>query len=138
MTTTLSQQNIDLVENFLKTEKFLNQNRDIVPSISYKHYDLAEEYYNEITQPNVPINTYYLFASNAYGYTSYGFYKASNKKIYIIEAFMNEITNVYIPSSKFHCLKKFFDEMKSDETTNKAIETLNASELEILAQFIVK
>jgi len=130
MTTKLSQHNIDLVENWLLSDKFLNQNNHIVPSISYNDYDLAEEYYKEIRQPDIPINSYYLFASNAYGYTSYGFYKASNGKIYIVEAFMNEIKNVYIPSSNIDCLKKVFEQ---DEE-----KLINEQDLEIMAKFIVK
>jgi hypothetical protein len=35
---------------------------------------------------------------------SYGFYKANNGKIYIIEAWDNNITKVYIPSKKWDCL----------------------------------
>jgi len=44
-----------------------------------------------------PINSYAYFASNAMGMISYGFYKANDGKIYIIVAFVNNITKIYLP-----------------------------------------
>jgi len=36
--------------------------------------------------------------------TSYGFYKANDGQIYIIEALINEIRKIYFATNKIHCL----------------------------------
>ena len=66
------------------------------------------EMWNLIQKSN--INDYYEFASNAFGMQSYGFYKANNGEIYIIEAFINEISKIYIPSKNIDCLKDLIKE----------------------------
>jgi hypothetical protein len=43
-------------------------------------------------------NHYIQYASNGFGFQSYGFYNANNGKIYIIEAYMNKISKIYVPS----------------------------------------
>jgi hypothetical protein len=97
MSTKFSQQLIDITE-----EAILSHTTDNVPAISYSDYEGAENGWNIIK--NSEKNNYIQFASNAFGFQSYGFYKANNGKIYIIRAYMNEISNVYIPSKKWDCL----------------------------------
>jgi hypothetical protein len=93
MSTKFSQQLIDITEEAIISH--IN-NTDNLPAISYRDYEEAENGWNIIK--NSEKNHYIQFASNGYGCQSYGFYKANNGIIYIIEAYMNEITNVYIPS----------------------------------------
>lgn len=46
--------------------------------------------------------------------SSFGFYKASNGQIYIIEAWMNEIVKVYIPSKNIACVKNLINDNESE------------------------
>ena len=76
---------------------------DRIPSISYQYYEDAESGWNTIKNSE---NNYYIqFASNGSGMSSYGFYKANNGEMYIIEAWVNNITRVYIPSKRWDCLQ---------------------------------
>jgi hypothetical protein len=103
MSTKFSQQLIDITEKAI-----LSGTTDSVPAISYRDYEEAETGWNIIK--NSEKNHYIQFASNAFGYQSYGFYKANNGKIYIIEAYMNEISKVYIPSKKWDCLQNVIND----------------------------
>ena len=72
------------------------------PSISYEYYDDAEEAWNLIK--NSEKNYYKQFASNGAEMTSYGFYKANDGQIYIIEVCINEIRKIYFATNKIYCL----------------------------------
>lgn len=85
----LSESNIELVECFIKN----NEHNTICPYLSYNDIEGAQYFYDQIKQ--MPVTSYTLFASNANGYTSYGFYKSKENKIYIIEAFINNILSYY-------------------------------------------
>ena len=103
MSTKFSQQLIDITEKAI-----LSGTSDSVPAISYRDYEEAETGWNIIK--NSEKNHYIQFASNGFGYQSYGFYKANNGKIYIIAAWMNEISKVYIPSKKWDCLQNVIND----------------------------
>lgn len=98
-----SQQVIDITEKTLLSDKLMPEDTDKLPAISYRDYDDAKNGWNFIK--NSEKNYYIQFASNGAGMSSYGFYKANNEKIYIIEAWVNEIINIYVPSKKWDCLK---------------------------------
>ena len=103
MTTKFSQQLIDITEEAILSDKLMPKDTDRLPAISYRDYEDAENGWNIITNSE---NNYYIkFASNGNGMSSYGFYKATNGEIYIIEAWANKITRVYIPSKNWHCLQ---------------------------------
>jgi len=104
-----SQQMIDITEEAI-SEKLMPKDTDNVPAISYRDYEDAESGWNIIT--NAEKNYYIQFASNAFGMCSYGFYKANNGEIYIIEAWVNEITKVFIPSKKWNCLQNVINKDK--------------------------
>jgi hypothetical protein len=103
----LSQNLIDIVEEAILSNKIMEMDTDNVPAISYRDYEDAETGWNIIK--NSENNFYKQFASNGFGMSSYGFYKANNGNIYIIEAWVNELTKIYIPSKKWDCLQKFID-----------------------------
>lgn len=89
----LSEENIKLVENFIN-----NNNCDnLYPNLSFNDVENAKLCYQEIK--NLPITSYILFGSNAFGMTSYGFYKTKDDKIYIIEAYINKISKYYNPNN---------------------------------------
>jgi hypothetical protein len=94
---------IDITEQAILSNKLMPKDTDNLPAISYRDYGDAEFGWNIIK--NSEKNYYLQFASNGAGMCSYGFYKANNGKIYIIEAWVNEITKVYIPSKKWDCLQ---------------------------------
>jgi hypothetical protein len=98
----LNQANINIVEEVIanaNNDKFITNDNTKFPSISYQYYDEANYAYD--LMKTAPINSYELFASNGMGYQSYGFYKASNEQIYIIEANLNTLAYVYEMGSKF-------------------------------------
>jgi hypothetical protein len=98
----LNQTNINIVESIIMDApetKFITNSDNKCPSISYRYYPDARFIYNEIK--TAPINSYELFASNGMGYQSYGFYKASNEKMYIIEASMESVSYIYEIGDKF-------------------------------------
>ncbi len=101
----LSEQFIEMAENAILSDKLIDENNDLTPCISLQYYDDAEEGWNWINRDDISVTSYLLFASNAYGCTSYGFYKAKSGKIYIIQAYVNDIEHVFIPSKNIDCLK---------------------------------
>ena len=109
----LSPEFIEAAEQALLSDVLVPEESNNVPSISCQYYDYAIEMWNDINKEDVPLNTYLQFASNAMGMRSYGYYKANNGKIYIIEAFMNEITDIYVPSNKIECLTKTLNNKNS-------------------------
>ena len=103
MSIKFSQQLIDITEEAILSDKLMPKDTDRIPAISYRDYEDAESGWNTIKNSE---NNYYIqFASNGYGMSSYGFYKANNGEIYIIEAWVNNITRVYIPSKRWDCLQ---------------------------------
>ena len=101
--TKFSQQLIDITEQAILSDKLMAKDTNNLPAISYRDYEDAESGWNIIK--NSEKNYYIQFASDGAGMCSYGFYKANNGKIYIIQAWVNNITKVYIPSKKWDCLK---------------------------------
>lgn len=108
----LLQQMIDETEAAILSKKLMPNDYDNLPAISYRDYDDAEYGWNLINKSDK--NYYIQFASNGGGMTSYGFYKANNGQIYIIEAWINKITKIYIPNKKWDCLEKL---IQDDEYT---------------------
>lgn len=100
----LSPEFIEAAEKAILSDMLVPEGSIVVPSISCQYYNYAIEMWNDITKEEMPLNTYFQFASNAMGMQSYGYYKANNGRIYIIEAFINEIRKVYIPSNSIECL----------------------------------
>jgi hypothetical protein len=99
----ISQQLIDNIETSILSNKLMPKDSDNLPTISFRDYEEAKIGWNIMKEAYK--NDYFLFASNSQGMTSYGFYKANNGDIYIIEAFVGEIQKIYIPSKKWDCLK---------------------------------
>lgn len=104
-------------ELIIKTEEaiksdMLDTTNDLC--ISCQYYRNAVETWKLIK--NSEKNSYKQFASNGAGMTSYGFYKANDGQIYIIEAFMNDITSVYLASTNINFLKRAI----KDEEKNRS------------------
>jgi hypothetical protein len=91
MSSQLSEENIELVESFIQN----NKANIGYPSLSYIGQEEAIYYLQEISKEETPVTSYYLFASNAFGMTSYGYYKSKEGQIYIIEAFIQGILGYY-------------------------------------------
>ena len=89
----LSDANIELSEKYI----FDNKCNKGYPVLSICDEANAVIGYSEIKE--LPPTSYVYFGSNAYGMTSYGFYKTRDNKIYIIEAFCNNITTYYSPEN---------------------------------------
>lgn len=102
-----SQVLIDITEEAITSDKLMPKDTDNLPAISCRDYEDAKSAWNIIN--NSDKNYYLQFGYNAGGMTSYGFYKANNGKIYIIEAWINNITKVYIPSNKWDFLENIID-----------------------------
>lgn len=99
-----SQRLIDNFEGAILSDKLMPDDYDNLPAISYRDYEDAKEGWHLINKSDK--NCYIPFASNGSGYTSYGFYKANNGKIYIIEvSAVYGINKIYIPTKKWDCLK---------------------------------
>ena len=109
---TLSEEYIIAAEQAILSDILVPKTSLVVPSISCQYYDEAEEAWKFIQ--NSQKNSYRQFASNALGMSSYGFYKANNGQIYIIEAWINEIRNVYIPSKNIDCLKNLINDEEDE------------------------
>lgn len=62
--------------------------------ISCHHYTNARDAYTIIKSATK--NSYIRFAENAMGMRVYGYYKANDENIYIIDSFMNNIDAVYV------------------------------------------
>lgn len=102
---TLSDYNIMLAEAAILSDKLIPENSPIPPSISHQYYDDVKEGWEWINRDDVPVTSYKLVASNANGLATYGFYKAKSGKIYIINAYLNNIIYVFVPSKNMDCLK---------------------------------
>jgi hypothetical protein len=108
----LSKEYIEVIEKAILSNKLVPYGLD-QPNISSKYYENAEIEWNFIK--NADINSYSEFAFNACGIISYGFYKANNRRIYIIESFLNEIIYVYIASKNIDCLKDIITDKGSTD-----------------------
>lgn len=89
----LSDKNIELVEKFIVE----NSCKKGYPNLSINDTAYAVICYQDIL--NALPTDYILFGSNAFGMTSYGFYKTKDDKIYIIEAYINKISKYYNPNN---------------------------------------
>lgn len=96
----LSEQNIEQVENFIASHK---PNNSICPSNSDK-YSAIEEW-KKISDPNTPNTFYSQFGSNSFGMTSYGFYKSRSGELYVITAFINEVTSYFKVDDSWYFLQ---------------------------------
>jgi hypothetical protein len=85
----LSESNINLAETYILN----NKPKDGYPVLSLCDAEFAKEIYNDFIKE--PVTSYSLFGSNAYGMTSYGFYKTKDERVFILEAFVNNLTGYY-------------------------------------------
>jgi len=104
----LSNSNIEMIESFIQTNKAL----DTMPNISETDREQTIVDWMEINKPETQCHTYLQFASNAYGMTSYGFYKTKNDKIFIIEAYCGEVKKYYNVDSSWVMLIPYEEFMK--------------------------
>ena len=100
--TTLSHENIEIVENFINTHS-----AGKLPHLSECDRPAAISEYKKITDQTTIATSYYKFGSDANGYTSYGYYKSKDDKIYIISAFMGNVTAYYNVDSDWYFLKPY-------------------------------
>jgi hypothetical protein len=91
MSSGLSDSNIELVENFISC----NSVKSYTPGLSVSDVSNGQTCYQQILSS--PPTSYMQFGSNSFGMTSYGLYKTRSNKIYVIEAFCNNITCYYTP-----------------------------------------
>ena len=105
-----SQKMIDSCEAAILSDKLMPKDYDNLPAISYSDYKSTKVGWKFINEADK--NYYMQFASNASGFTSYGFYKANDGKIYIIEAYINEISRIYTPTKMWCGLEEL---VKDDE-----------------------
>jgi hypothetical protein len=89
--TQLNSNYIQMAEDAIANHKFSDIN-DLC--ISYHHYTNARDAYTIIKTATK--NSYIRFAENAMGMRAYGYYKANDENIYIIDSFMNNIEAVYV------------------------------------------
>ena len=100
----LSQNYIDYAEKAVKSSLLTTDDIFKKSILSIADYERLKEMWIMIRDDT--INSYYQFAEYASGMKSYGLYKANNGEIYIIEAFLNEIEQIYTISKKFEFLKE--------------------------------
>jgi len=100
MSQNLSESYIQITENFIRN----NEPRSGYPAISYANLEVAAEYWEKIN--NLPVESYLQFGEASLGMVSYGYYKAHNEQIYIINAFCNEINSYYNVTQEFIKLLK--------------------------------
>lgn len=106
MSNNLSNENIELAEEFIKTNKC----NTLSPCLSISDVANAIIEYSNII--NLPPTSYIYIGSNSYGMTSYGFYKTRNNNIYIIEAFINNINTYYDPKNCYFLNKNEHEKME--------------------------
>jgi hypothetical protein len=101
----LSNENIVLAEEAILSDKLKPISKNYMLSISLEYYELAKLGYLEMIQEETPVTSYMKFAFNGGGMQCYGFYKAKNGTVYVIDSFMNNISGVYIPDKNMDCLR---------------------------------
>jgi hypothetical protein len=89
--TQLNSNYIQMAEDAIANHKFSNIDN---LCISCHHYTNAKDAYTIIKTATK--NSYIRFAENAMGMRAYGYYKANDENIYIIDSFMNNIEAVYV------------------------------------------
>lgn len=104
----LSQENINIVENAIISDKLQSIENNYNLSISFRDYDFAKIGYKEFIKQTTPKTSYFIFGGNAYGMQSYGLYKSKDGNIYIIDSFLGEIKRVFIPNKNIDCFTPFF------------------------------
>jgi hypothetical protein len=100
MSRQLSEENIEIVEEFIRNNKPANY----VLQISEWDREQAVSDWITINDSETPTSTYLQFGSDGGGMTSYGYYKAKNNDIYIINAFLNTISCYYKVDSSWYVL----------------------------------
>lgn len=98
----LSEENIQLLENFIATNQPLSSN--FLPCISEKFREDAIRDWKSINDPETLPTTYLQFADSANGMTSYGFYKTRDGQIFLITAFCCKLTSYYNLDNNWHIL----------------------------------
>ena len=94
---TLSNVNILRAENAIKSDKLQPIEHNYKMSLSYQYYDEVQTIYKEFVKDSTLPSSYFIFGGNAGGMQVFGLYKSIDGKIYIIDSYMNEIKNVFIP-----------------------------------------
>ena len=97
---TLSEENIKITEDFIVN----NACKPDYPNLCFSDLYNAQEAYNEIIK--LDPTSYVYFGSNAFGMTSYGFYKTLKNDIYIIQAYCNVIECYYDPKNVLEKIEK--------------------------------
>jgi hypothetical protein len=87
----LSKENVDIVEEFIQSNKPTND----MPNISEKDREQTIADWKNINEQETPCNSYLQFANNANGMISYGFYKTTKGEIYIVESYCSVIRRYY-------------------------------------------
>ena len=87
----LSEENINLVEEFISSQEPSGS----MPNISETDREQTINDWKMINLPETLCTSYLQFASNANGMISYGFYKTMKNEIYIIEAYCSVIRKYY-------------------------------------------
>lgn len=106
----LSEENIELLENFIATNN--PNSSDFLPCISEKFRDDAIRDWESINDNETLPTTYLQFADSANGMTSYGFYKTRDGQIFLITAFCCKLTSYHNVTPTWHILiprDKLFD-----------------------------
>lgn len=101
MSRKLSSTLIESVEKFIKNNICIQD----YPAISLHNSDQILEYWINISKEDTPLETYIQFSENAFGMVSYGFYKARNNKIYILNAYCNKLQCYYNVDNKWEMLQ---------------------------------
>ena len=99
----LSEEYIKIAEEYIVSNNTSTEYNFISHQISLNDYECLREKWILIQDDK--INSYHQFASNGYGMQSFGFYKANNGKIYIIDAFMNDIRKIYLVTEDCHFVR---------------------------------
>jgi len=99
----LTEENINTIEKFIEENSSSLEDPNYEPSISMQYFDNVIECWKYIQE--APETYYFQFASNAMGMSSFGFYKAKSGTIYIVEAFMNNIQHVCVPSNRMYFMQ---------------------------------
>jgi hypothetical protein len=89
----LSESNIELIENFIVSKQPTNS--ELLPAISECYREDAVKDWKSINDPETPNTSYFQFASDAFGMSSYGFYKSKCGQVFLINAFCNKLVSYY-------------------------------------------
>jgi hypothetical protein len=102
MSRELSEENIEMIEDFIS----YNPPSLYLPNPSISDQENAINDWKQINEPDVPVTSYLQFGSDGYGMTSYGFYKSRSEKIYLVVAFMNNISSYHNVTSEWYFIKR--------------------------------